>query len=382
MQDKLKDIFKNPPKETAAYVHVPFCARTCAYCKFYKTAPTFQNIEIYLQCLEKETSRFFNSAKGIEISSVFIGGGTPSILNESQLSRLAKIFERQAGNVEWTIEASPSTINPKKLKTLKSLGVNRISLGVQSFNERTLKNLGRPHKPEASQEAIAQSLEVFGNVNIDLIFGAPNQTMEGWHSDLEKAASYPLSHISAYCLEFESATSCCAGNEKPFETQIKEADFLDLAMDFLAQNGFKHYEISNYAKPKKECAHNLNTWDMNSWIGFGPSGASQFGGFRFRNPSDLNSWAKGILENSPKHEDVVKLDDDELFNSALVFGLRKIDGVNLESLKSRFKGADFSRYEEPVKFLISIGLMEKSGGFLRLTRKGIPLADSVAVELL
>lgn len=382
MQDKLKDIFKNSPKETAAYVHVPFCARTCAYCKFYKTAPSFQNLELYLQCLEKEASRFFDSAKGAEISSIFIGGGTPSILSENQLSRLAKIFERQAGKVEWTIEASPSTINPQKLKALKSLGINRISLGVQSFSERTLKNLGRPHKAEASQKAIEQSLEIFDNVNIDLIFGAQNQTREDWHSDLEKAASFPLSHISAYCLEFESATSCCAGNEKPFETQMKEADFLYLAMDFLAQRNFKHYEISNYAKPGKECAHNLNTWNMNSWIGFGPSAASQFGGFRFRNTSDLNSWAKGVMENSPAREDIVKLDDDELFNSAVVFGLRKMEGVNLESLKSRFKNADFSRYEEPIKFLVSTGLLEKSGDFLRLSREGIPLADSVAVELL
>lgn len=382
MQDKLKDIFKNSPKETAAYVHVPFCARTCAYCKFYKTAPSFQNLELYLQCLEKEAARFFDSAKGAEISSIFIGGGTPSILSENQLSRLAKIFERQAGKVEWTIEASPSTINPQKLKALKSLGINRISLGVQSFSERTLKNLGRPHKAEASQKAIEQSLEIFDNVNIDLIFGAQNQTREDWHSDLEKAVSFPLSHISAYCLEFESATSCCAGNEKPFETQMKEADFLYLAMDFLSQKNFKHYEISNYAKPGKECAHNLNTWNMNSWIGFGPSAASQFGGFRFRNTSDLNSWAKGVMENSPAREDIVKLDDDELFNSAVVFGLRKMEGVNLESLKSRFKNADFSRYEEPIKFLVSTGLLEKSGDFLRLSREGIPLADSVAVELL
>lgn len=382
MQDKLKDIFKNPPKETAVYVHVPFCARTCAYCKFYKTSPTRQNIELYMQCLEKEAARFFGNAEGMEISSIFVGGGTPSILSESMLSRLAKIFENRAEKKEWTIEASPSTINPKKLKFLKSLGINRISIGVQSFDENTLANLGRPHPHEASRKAIEQSLEAFDNVNIDLIFGAQNQTGEDWRADLEKAASYPLSHISAYCLEFESATSSCAGNEKPIETQAKEADFLEAAMDLLAQKGFYHYEISNYAKAGRECAHNLNTWNMNSWIGFGPSAASQFGGFRFRNAGGLDSWAKGILENSPMREDIVKLDDEELFNSALVFGLRKMEGVNLKRLKSRFKGADFSRYEEPVNFLISIGLLEKSGDFLRLTRKGVPLADSVAVELL
>lgn len=382
MQDKLKDIFKNSPKETAVYVHVPFCARTCTYCKFYKTAPTRQNIEFYLDTITKEISVFFEKAQGINVSSIFLGGGTPSILTEDQLSRLAKLFEKFAGKVEWTIEASPPTITPKKLKTLKELGINRISLGVQSFNEEILKNLGRPHPLSSTLRAIDASLETFDNVNIDLIFGAPHQTEADWQADLEKAVSYPLSHISAYCLEFESATSSCAGNEKPFETQVKEVDFLNLAIDYLASHNFNQYEISNYSKPNKECQHNINTWDMNSWIAFGPSGASQFGDFRFKNTSDLNLWAKGVLENSLEREDIVKLDDEELLNSALIFGLRKIKGVNLKELKSRFKNADFSKYEEPIANLISMDLLAKSGDFLHLTRKGIPLADSISVELL
>ncbi len=382
MQDKLKDIFKNPPKETAVYIHVPFCARTCAYCKFYKTAPTRQNIDFYLSALTREISAFFDKAKGIEVSSIFLGGGTPSLLTEANLAHFAKLFEAWAGKVEWTIEAAPPTITLQKLKTLKSLGVNRISLGVQSFNEKTLQNLGRPHPLSAALRAIDNCLEVFDNVNIDLIFGASNQTESDWIDDLKKATSYPLSHISAYCLEFESATSCCAGNEKPLSTQEKEVDFLNLTISTLANSGFNHYEISNYAKEGKECKHNLNTWNMHSWIGFGPSAASQFSDLRFRNVGNLNLWADGVMKNCPNCEDVVLLDDDEMLNSALIFGLRKIAGVNLSELKNRFKNADFKKYEEPIEFLIQEGLLEKSGDILRLSPVGIPLADAVAVELL
>ncbi|MBR4597851.1 MAG: hypothetical protein IKO42_05605, partial [Opitutales bacterium] len=179
-----------------------------------------------------------------------------------------------------------------------------------------------------------------------------------------------------------SATSACAGNAKPLDLQEKEVDFLNLARKFLPENGFAHYEISNYAKSGFECRHNLNTWNMNSWIGFGPSAASQFGGLRFKNASDLNSWARGVQSGEPKIEDVVVLDDEEMLSCALIFGLRKIEGVNLKEIKSRFKGADFAKYEEKIENLIKANLLEKSGDFFRLSGEGIALADSVAVELL
>ena len=142
MQDKLKDIFKKCPKEAAVYVHVPFCARTCAYCKFYKAPPSAANFDFYLENLEKEARGFFEKAQDVKISSVFFGGGTPTLLDGGRLERLAKIFRPRAKNIEWTIEASPQTLNPQKLKLLKGLGINRISLGVQSFSEKTLIQRG------------------------------------------------------------------------------------------------------------------------------------------------------------------------------------------------------------------------------------------------
>ncbi|MBO7521362.1 MAG: radical SAM family heme chaperone HemW [Opitutales bacterium] len=382
MQDKLKDIFKKCAKEAAVYVHVPFCARACAYCKFYKAPPSAANFDFYLENLELEAQKFFERARGLEISSVFFGGGTPTLLDEPRLARLAKIFRPRAKNVEWTIEASPQTINPRKLKLLKDLGINRLSLGVQSFFESTLKNLGRPHPLSASLRAIDSALAAFENVNIDLIFGAPNQRLAEWEADLIKAVSYPLKHISAYCLEFESATSACAGNAKPIELQEKEVDFLNLARKILPENGFSHYEISNYAKSGFACKHNLNTWDMNSWIGFGPSAASQFGGLRFKNASDLEIWARGVQSGEPAAEDIVVLDDEEMFSCALAFGLRKIGGVNLKEIKERFKNADFAKRESKIEELLNMNLLEKRGDFLKISPESIPLADSIAVELI
>ncbi|MBR6389506.1 MAG: radical SAM family heme chaperone HemW [Opitutales bacterium] len=382
MQDKLKDIFKKCPKEAAVYVHVPFCARTCAYCKFYKAPPSAANFDFYLENLEKEARGFFEKAQDVKISSVFFGGGTPTLLDGGRLERLAKIFRPRAKNIEWTIEASPQTLNPQKLKLLKGLGINRISLGVQSFSEKTLKSLGRPHPLAASVRAIDNALEVFENVNIDLIFGAPEQTPAEWEADLTSAVSYPLKHISAYCLEFESATSACAGNAKPMELQEREVDFLNLARKILPENGFEHYEISNYAKSGFACKHNLNTWNMGSWIGFGPSAASQFGGLRFKNAGDLDLWARGVQCGAHEVGDIVVLDDEEMLSCALIFGLRKIAGVNLKEIKERFKGADFAKYEEKIKRLVSMNFLEMRGEFLRICPDSVALADAVAAELI
>lgn len=387
MQDKLnnRELFsdKSDPlapraKRAAAYVHVPFCARKCAYCKFYKKFPTPAETDCYLQSIELEISQFLSEHEGIEIQSVFFGGGTPTCLSTKQLVRLCQNFKNLPKNTEWTVEAAPGTLNSDKLKALKDCGVNRLSLGIQSFDEGTLKDLGRPHPLKTALNAIDCALEIFENLNIDLIFGSPKQTLALWQGDLEKALAYPIKHLSAYCLEFESASSCCAGNLKEIDTQIKEVDFLYKAMEVLENSGFIHYEISNYAKPGFECAHNLNTWNMNSWVGFGPAAASQIDALRRRNPPDLTSWINLVKTGSKAYEDIVRLDQAEMLSCSFVFGLRKICGVNLQVLKARYPQADFNKYEGAVSELLNEGLCEISEGYLRLTKRGIPLADSVA----
>lgn len=383
VQDKLNRtsnlIGKN---ETAIYVHVPFCARNCAYCKFYKVFPDLRDISLYIETLEKEANKIFEKRENFTVQSIFFGGGTPTCLSEKDLYRICKIFERFAGNIEWTVEAAPSTITPQKLKMLKNCGVNRISIGIQSFNQKTLDSLGRPHALKAALNAIDIACDNFQNVNIDLIFGAKNQTIDEWQADLNKAISLPVKHISAYCLEFESGTGVCAGNAKAIDQQEKEVEFLNLAISTLTSASFNHYEISNYAKENYACKHNLNTWQMGEWIGLGAAAASQFENKRRRNPYDLKAWAKNVENNWELSEDVVQLNDEELYSSAIIFGLRMIDGINLNTLKSRFPNANHKKYESTAKKLIEENLLEIHNNNLRLTPQTIPLADSIALEFL
>lgn len=367
------------------YVHVPFCAAPCGYCRFYKRVPTGDDIREYVKICSRELELLADSPGFLPPDTVFWGGGTPSILQESAFEKLAGAFGRFPKPREWTIEVSPSTISREKLSLYKQAGVTRISLGVQSFDEGVLKSLGRAHSLKSTLEAIDAIAETgFDNFSIDLIFGAKGQTEEMWRADLRRAAKCPVNHISAYCLEFENGTSFCGGIPEGAEIQKREreGDFFEIAMDELPALGFKQYEISNYARPGGECLHNLSTWNMAQWVGIGPSAASQFGGVRYRNSPNFSKWKSGVGSGKFAREDIVVLDDEEMFSSALIFGLRMGVGVDMDILGMRFPSADRQRYEKPLEFLSSEGLIERDGARVRLTRSGKMLADSVAVELL
>lgn len=367
------------------YVHVPFCAAPCGYCRFYKRVPTGDDIREYVKICSRELELLADSPGFLPPDTIFWGGGTPSILPESAFEKLAGAFGRFPKPREWTIEVSPSTISREKLSLYKQAGVTRISLGVQSFDEGVLRSLGRAHSLKSTLEAIDAVAETgFDNFSIDLIFGAKGQTEEMWRADLRRAAKCPVNHISAYCLEFENGTSFCGGIPEGDEIQKREreGDFFEIAMDELPALGFKQYEISNYARPEGECLHNLSTWNMAQWVGIGPSAASQFGGFRYRNSPNFSKWKSCVESGKFAREDIVVLDDEEMFSSALIFGLRMGVGVDMDILGMRFPRADRQRYEKPLEFLSSEGLIERDGARVRLTRSGKMLADSVAVELL
>ena len=383
----MQAIFKN----FGIYVHVPFCAQNCDYCRFYKRAPASGDFSLYLETIASELKLHASENGGSlpRVDTLFWGGGTPSVLPEPHLMRLCEIFSGfLKPESEWTVEVAPTSASAQKLKILKDFGVTRISMGVQSFNPQTLASLGRRHTLKATMDAIERVAETgFKNFSIDLIFGADSQTRDEWLGDISIAASQPVNHISAYCLEFESATSCCGGNIPESEAQKRahEADFLEAAMDALPQLGFGQYEISNYARaPEARCLHNLSTWNMAQWLGVGAAAASQWRGLRRRNTPDFDAWVAGINSSTPAYEDIVELDDDEMFSSALIFGLRMCDGVDLDSLKTRFPAANHEKYAAPLKFLRDEGLVETGGNFstVKLTRRGKLLADAVAVELL
>ena len=381
----MQDIFEN----FGIYLHVPFCVQNCDYCRFYKRVPNKATIDIYLDTISKEIdiakSQYPNELRTPE--TMFWGGGTPSILTEKNIEQLANIFKQNnlLPTKEWTVEVAPTNATSSRLQMLKDVGVTRISMGVQSFNENTLKTLGRKHTLKATLEAIDRIANInFEHFSIDLIFGAKGQTQQEWLTDIEHATHCPVDHISAYCLEFESATSCCAGRlqDKDYQESEREGEFLEIAMNRLPELGFQQYEISNYSKPNCQCLHNLATWNMSQWLGFGASSASQFAGKRFRNTPDFDKWINAINANSPIYEDIVELNDDELFADALIFGLRMTNGVNFAKLCERFPNADYAKYLPTIDFLASEKLLEKIEDKIKLTKRGRLVADAIAIELI
>ncbi len=369
------------------YIHVPFCAKPCKYCRFYKKIPTGDDIAFYLSTLEQEIKIFQEQNRNVKVpETMFFGGGTPSILTTEQILQLPKILGSLKPTTEWTVEVSPSTITKSKLEAFKEIGVNRISLGVQSFSEKTLNTLGRAHSLAETLKAIELVSEVsFKNFSLDLIFGANGQTIEDFVYDLQTASQTPVNHISAYCLEFESGTSVCAGlkTDEAMAKNEHDAELFETAMSVLPSLQFEQYEISNYAKSAdSRCLHNLSTWNMAQWIGFGPAGASQFNGRRFRNPATIKKWAEGVQNKNQEFEDIVILDDDELFSSALIFGLRMTAGIDFAELKKRFPNANFGKYELPLSELAEQNLIEINNNKIKLTSLGKLYADSIAVELL
>ena len=380
----MQDIFKN----FGIYLHVPFCAGECDYCRFYKRTPSRETLDAYVDAVESEIA--LRRSQGGEIpapQTMFWGGGTPSILSETHIEKLRRAFEKNGllPTLEWTVEIAPANATPRKLAALRDAGVSRISMGVQSFDEKTLRTLGRKYPLKTTLEAIERVADAgFPHFSIDLIFGADGQTEEQWIADIRKAAACPVDHISAYCLEFESATSCCGGRlaDEDYAQAEREGGFLEIAQTELPKLGFAQYETSNYAKSGGECLHNLSTWNMAQWLGFGPAAASQWHGRRMRNVPDFDAWIGGIKKCVPAECDIVPLDDEEMFSSALIFGLRMNAGVDFSLLERRFPEADSQKYRKTLEFLESEGLLEVAGDKIRLTQNGRLVADAVAVELL
>ena len=368
------------------YFHVPFCSSTCDFCAFYQKKPSKKEKERYFLALKEEISSI--SADRL-VSSVFVGGGTPGLLSERELINLGELIRthRLADGCEWSIELAPSEINTRKLEVLRDMGVNRISLGVQTFDDRLMTELGRDHSPDKARKAFENIRSLgFDSVNLDLIFGIPGQSLEEWKADLDEAVNLEPEHISTYCLTFEEDTALyyrLSRGELKIDAE-RDAQFYEIAWDFLPSCGFAQYEVSNFARPGRECIHNLNTWHMKEWIGFGPSACTQFNGERRKNFSSLQKWSEVILESSEmEYEEFEKLTPYDLARDALVFGLRMNAGINFREIARKYDLADLS-FEPVVKFLKLLdaeGMGVLSDQSFRLTSKGRMIADGIASEL-
>ena len=370
----------------AIYVHVPFCSTVCDFCAFYEKKPARGEFSSFVAGIESELDLV--PIEG-EVTTIYWGGGTPSLLPIPQLEALGRILLERMTNkpAEWTVEMTPSSVKPEKIAVLKDLGVNRISLGVESFSERLLTVLGRDHSPREVFRAIevinASGIE---NVNLDLMFAIPGQTLSMWEADLRKAVGIGPQHLSTYCLTYEEETilflKLLRGRLSSM-SEREETAYYELTWNLLEEAGYRQYEIANFARNDFECLHNKNTWRMGEWIGLGPSASSQYGARRYTNIASLAEWRAGIDRQRPNRVDQVELTPAILATDSLIFGLRMNYGVNLRALRDRFPSIDFGPLRPLWRRLGSEDLAEnRENGRLRLTPKGRLLADRIAVEIL
>lgn len=368
------------------YVHVPFCATTCDFCAFYQTVPKADAVPRYLAAVKDEMALV--PLGGRRVDTAFWGGGTPGLLRAGELEQLGRAMVEFCGGApaEWSVEMAPATVTAERLAVLRALGVTRISLGVQSFNEALLDALGRQHTPKQVYRAYDLIRAAgFPSVNMDLMFALPNQSEEQWRADLDELVRLAPDHLSTYCLTFEEDTALWVklSQGKVKLDPEKEAAFYVRTWDYLAEVGFAQYEVSNFARPGHVCVHNLNTWRLHEWVGFGPSGASQFAGWRASNPPDLLQWHADVAAGRRATADRTALTPELLAADSVIFGLRMNEGVPLPELRNKFPSAPWENLHDLLpKLLLEGMLVDSPEGRIRLTPRGRLLADAVGAEVL
>lgn len=356
------------------YVHIPFCPKVCPYCSFYKEASDRNKTNAFLEAVLAEAEM---AADGLRPQTVFFGGGTPTALSTKQLDFLITGLRERVdfSDVrEFTVEMNPATVSLEKAAALLALGVNRVSMGVQSWSDRLLRTLGRVHSAAQARRSYEILREAgVTNINLDLIFGIPGQSAGEWRDSLDITVGLEPDHISAYCLTYEEDTEYfekfTRGEFKPEEA--RDAEFFEQAMDRLPAGGFEQYEISNYAKPGRECLHNLAYWEGADYEGLGPSAFSTRNGLRRRNVADTSAYIQRVQSLHPIHD----------FEESVPPALRRAEKT---AFALRTKSGIPANEADPLRSdpLIAHGLLEATGDRLRLTPKGKMVADEIAAELI
>jgi oxygen-independent coproporphyrinogen-3 oxidase len=385
--NKRKLLTDSPPwlHPRAAYIHIPFCAHRCGYCDFAIAVGQDHAVDLYLDALAAEIQSTVGSPQPVR--TMFLGGGTPTLLSAQQLERLLKMLLHwlplDKGG-ELTIEANPHTITPEKVRVLADHGVNRLSLGAQSFQPDRLRFLERDHVPSDTIRAVELARPHIPAISLDLIFGTPHQTVETWRADLDQALSLQPDHISTYGLTYEKGTPLWkerrAGHVQPLDEQC-ERELYETTMDRLEDAGFEHYEISSFARPGHRCRHNEAYWANWAHWGFGMGAAGYTNGRRHLNTRDLRTYMKRALSGELPAAQVETLEPHDRANETLAIQLRRADGID----RNRFLDQTGFSVDElagtAIAHLVDLGLLANDTGSIRLTRQGKFVADSVIEEL-
>lgn len=380
-------------KELELYLHIPFCVKKCNYCDFLSAPAGEETRAAYVDALLEEI-RGFDEPEDYEVVTVFFGGGTPSILPGQAIFRIMEALREKFSfrkGAEITLEANPGTVDKEKLSFYKKAGINRLSFGLQSADAEELKKLGRIHTWEKFLESFQLAREAgFSNINVDLMSALPGQTKESWEKTLRQVLALQPEHISAYSLIIEEGTPFYQLYEKDVErrdageepelipSEEEERAMYEATGRILKEQGYLHYEISNYAKPGCECRHNLGYWQRRDYLGFGLGASTLLNPVRYKNTEDLEAYLGGDFS---KKEFFVLTKDNQI-EETMFLGLRVLEGVSKEQFREQFSCELRVVYRKELEKLEKEGLLEEEGDFVRLTSRGIDLSNPVLAEFL
>jgi len=371
------------------YVHIPFCTRKCNYCDF----PSLPGMNGYFNdyagavCMEIES--IASNFSSMTADSVFFGGGTPSVLPPNCIAKMVNSLSKNlkiSENAEISIEINPGTVSRDKAVAYKELGFNRISIGLQSASNSILKFMGRIHTREMFEECVDLVKESgFSNINADVIFGVPNQTMEDFRETIELVLAKGVTHVSCYSLKIEEGTPWYELNEKgelPPVDEDLEREMYYWTIRRLNDAGFKHYEISNFAKPGFQSKHNIKYWTGRPYIGFGAAAHSYINNTRYSNIANPVEYIRRTKEGKSTMDSVEHIGPDEKLSERFILGLRLVDGINLKDLELEFGSEALKKYDGKIKMLIGKNLLCFENDMLKLTKAGLDFANQVWLEFI
>ena len=383
-------------KELGIYIHIPFCKQKCYYCDFVSFSNKERYIEKYVETLKREIDSYDLSK--YNITTIYIGGGTPSRIPSEKIQEILekirqKISENQTRwkNIEITIELNPGTVDKEKIKKYKEIGINRLSIGLQSTNNKLLKEIGRIHTFEDFKDTYNTMKKVgFENINVDLMIGLPNQTISDVKDSLNEIIKLNPTHVSVYSLIVEENTKMeqLINNKKlQLPDEELERQMYWYVKNILELNGYNHYEISNFAKKGKESKHNLNCWEQKEYIGLGLAAYSYINGVRYGNTSNLEEYinVQDFFNRSELEESGIRIVDEvqtleDKRKEYMLLGLRKIDGVSIQKFKEKFVENPIFLFRKELEKLVNEKLISIDGDCIRLTNKGFDLANIVWEE--
>ncbi|CEH33169.1 radical SAM family heme chaperone HemW [Romboutsia lituseburensis] len=375
------------------YIHIPFCISKCNYCDFNSYKLDLDLKKRYLDDLEIEMKLYNEDIKKNniknEISSVFIGGGTPSILNSNEIRKIFSTIKNNFNikqDAEITMECNPGTLTKEKLITMKEVGVNRLSIGLQAVQDYHLKSIGRIHSYDEFVKNYKEAKEVgFNNINVDLMYALPNQNFEDWKESLQKIVNLNPSHVSAYSLILEEGTKLYdmyENNEFEVIDEDTDINMYNYTISYLKENGYNQYEISNYSKSHFECEHNILYWKCGHYIGVGPGASGYIENYRYNNVESLDEYHSKLSENKKPLSNLEKLSIEDKIQEKIFMGLRMNEGIKFEDFRNEFKIDFKEKYSKQITDLKNKKLINESITGISLTQKGREISNSVFVEFI